>query len=272
MNLARIPLILDADDIPPLLHADGVVIVDLSNESIYESGHLPGAVHIEATELSAARPPVMGLLPPAAVISALLSNAGIRPDTHVIAYDGENGLKACRFLWTLDVIGHRGFSLLNGGLNAWLDAGHELEDDLPNVTPTQYPVTYQPDHIADKQYILDHLEDDDVLILDARSALEYVGVDKRAQRAGHIPGARNVDWMQTVVGGGDYSFKGVDEVRALYAHEGVTSDKEVIIHCHSHMRSAHSYILLKALGFKRLRGYPGSWSDWGNDPSTPVQH
>jgi thiosulfate/3-mercaptopyruvate sulfurtransferase len=272
MNLPRIPLILDADDVVPLLDTDGVVIVDLSDDVTYESGHLPGAIRIETARLSASRPPVMGLLPPETEIGALLSEAGIRPDVHVIAYDGENNIKACRFLWTLDVIGHRGFSLLNGGLNAWLDAGLELDDKLPNRTPSEYPVSYRPDHIAEKRYILDHLQDPDIVVLDTRTELEYNGVDKRAQRAGHIPGARNLDWSHTVIGGGDFRFRPVDEVRALYAHEGITSDKEVIVHCQTHMRSSHSYILLKALGFERVKGYPGSWSDWGNDPETPIEH
>ena len=272
MNQAKIPLILDADDVANLLGGDGIVIVDLSNEAIYESGHIPGAVHIDAADLFAARPPVMGLLPPEAAISDLLSAAGIRPDHHVIAYDGENTLKACRFLWTLDVIGHRGFSLLNGGLNAWVDAGHPLEDEPAEVTPGDYPVSYDASRIADRDYILAHLENPDVIVLDARTELEYNGVDRRAARGGHIPGARNLDWARTIIGGGDLRFRPVDEVRALYFHENVTSDKEVIVHCQTHMRSCHSFILLKALGFERIRGYPGSWSDWGNDPALPVEH
>lgn len=272
MNTSRIPLILDADDMPPLLDREGIVIVDLSNAAVYESGHIPGAIRIEAADLSVSQPPVTGLLPPEEVISKLLGESGITPDSHVIAYDGEQGLKACRFLWTLDVIGHPGFSLLNGGLNAWIDAGHGLDDGLPNVTPGRYPVRYGSEHVADKRYILEHLDDPDVTILDARSALEYNGIDSRARRAGHIPGACHVDWSQTVVGAGDFSFRPVEELRALYAKAGVTSDNEVIVHCQSHVRSAHSYILLKALGYKRLKGYPGSWSDWGNDPDTPIEH
>jgi thiosulfate/3-mercaptopyruvate sulfurtransferase len=272
MNLDNIPLILDAEDVAKLLGAEGVVVVDLSNEPAYESGHIPGAVRIEAADLSDSRPPVMGLLPPEAEIGRLLSEAGIRPDSHVIACDGENTLKACRFLWTLDVIGHRRFSLLNGGLNAWIDAGYELDDAPPNVTPSEYPVRYGTDHVADKDYILAHLNDPDVIILDARSEIEYNGVDRRAARGGHIPGARHLDWSHTIIGGGDFRFRPVDEVRALLFHEGVYTDKEVIVHCQTHMRSSHTYILLKALGFERIRGYPGSWSEWGNDPQAPIEH
>jgi thiosulfate/3-mercaptopyruvate sulfurtransferase len=109
------------------------------------------------------------------------------------------------------------------------------------------------------------------VILDVRTAAEFSGADKRAQRAGHIPGAVNVDWSQALVGGGDLRLRPADQLHTLYAAAGVTPDKEVILHCQSHQRSAHSYVVLKSLGYPRLRGYPGSWSEWGNTTDTPVE-
>jgi thiosulfate/3-mercaptopyruvate sulfurtransferase len=61
-----------------------------------------------------------------------------------------------------------------------------------------------------------------------------------------------------------------DELAAKFAALGVTADKEVVTYCHTHHRSSHTYIVLKSLGFERIKGYPGSWSEWGNDPSTPI--
>lgn len=52
---------------------------------------------------------------------------------------------------------------------------------------------------------------------------------------------------------------------------GVTRDKEIIVYCHSHHRSAHTFMVLKHLGYTRLRGYAGAWSDWGNRPDTPIE-
>jgi thiosulfate/3-mercaptopyruvate sulfurtransferase len=213
----------------------------------------------------------MGLLPAAETFSRLLSSAGITPRSHVIAYDGENGLKASRFLWTLDVIGHERFSLLDGGMQAWLNAQQAVESGTTVAEPTDYPVSYRPDHQADMNYIQRHIGDPAVAILDVRTPAEFTGSDKRAQRAGHIPGAVNVDWSQALAGGGDLRLRPADQLHALYTKAGITPDKEIILHCQTHQRSAHSYIVLKSLGYTRLKGYPGSWSEWGNNPATPIE-
>lgn len=266
-----VPVILQAAELQRLLgHAD-VVVVDLSGEATYERQHIPGAINIDATLLGSSRPPVMGLLPAEDVFSRLLSDAGISPASHVVAYDSENGLKASRFLWTLDVIGHERFSLLDGGLAAWLDAGFAVDNKTPEITVTDYPAHYGNDRTTDKTYIKQHLDDEGTVVLDARTPAEYRGMDRRALRAGHIPGAVNVDWSLALRGGGDLRLRPADELRALYAEAGVTPDREIIVHCHTHQRSSHTYLVLKALGYPRVKGYPGSWSDWGNDPDMPIE-
>jgi thiosulfate/3-mercaptopyruvate sulfurtransferase len=266
------PLILQPADLARQLDAADIVIVDLSSAAAYARHHIPGAVNVDAALVTASRPPVLGLLPAAESFGRVLAAAGASPQSHVVAYDGENGLKASRFLWTLDVIGHARFSLLDGGMQAWLNAQLPVEDGAePAEQAGEYPVRYRPEHQADLNYIRTHLGDPSVVILDARTAAEYAGTDKRAQRAGHIPGAVNVEWSQALAGGGDVRLRPADELRALYAGAGVTPDKEVILHCQTHQRSAHSYIVLKSLGYTRLRGYPGSWSEWGNTPDTPIE-
>jgi thiosulfate/3-mercaptopyruvate sulfurtransferase len=266
-----VPVILQAEALQRLLGQPDVIVVDLSGEAAYERQHIPGAVNVDATLLGSSRPPVMGLLPAEDVLSRLLSGAGITPSSHVVAYDSENGLKASRFLWTLDVIGHERFSLLDGGLAAWLDAGFAVDDEIPRPADSDYPVRYGDSRTTDKDYIRSHLDDAGVVVLDARTPAEYRGMDRRALRAGHIPGAVNVDWSLALCGGGDLRLRPADELRALYAGAGVTPDREVIVHCHTHQRSSHTYLVLKSLGYPRVKGYPGSWSDWGNDPDMPIE-
>lgn len=269
---STIPLLLQPAELAQHLDNPDIVIVDLSNAAAYGRQHIPGAVNVDAALVTASRPPVLGLLPAAETFGRLLGAAGITPQSHVVAYDGENGLKASRFLWTLDVAGHARFSLLDGGLQAWLNAQLPLESGTgPAAGTGVYPVSYRPEHQADRAYIQSHLGDPGVAILDTRTAAEFSGADKRAQRAGHIPGAVNVDWSQALVGGGDNRLRPADQLRALYAGAGITPDREIVLHCHTHQRSAHSYIVLKSLGYPRLRGYPGSWSEWGNSPDTPIE-
>ena len=200
-----LPLLLQPAELAQQLDTADLVIVDLSSAAGYIRQHIPGAVNVDAAQVTASRPPVMGLLPDAAAFGRLLGSAGITPQSHVVAYDGENGLKAARFLWTLDVIGHARFSLLDGGLQAWLNAQLPVESGVVTAAAAApYPAGYRPEHQADKTYIQNHIGDTAVAVLDVRTPAEYAGTDKRAQRAGHIPGAVNVDWSQALVGGEPY--------------------------------------------------------------------
>ena len=271
MTQDTLPLLIEPDKLAVQINRQDVLIVDLSDAPLYHQQHVPGAVHLEYARLLASRPPVMGLLPAEAALAEALSALGLTPDTHVIAYDNETNNRACRFLWTLDVIGHRHFSLLNGGLNAWLGENHPVDNLIPTRPSTDLPVHYEDEHRADKAYILDHLDDPEVLILDTRSAAEYAGTDRRAQRAGHIPHAINIEWTQAIDRQNNMKFKSAEQLQALYRDAGITADKEVIVHCQTHQRSSHSYIVLKSLGYSRLKGYPGSWSEWGNAPDTPIE-
>lgn len=265
------PVFIQAEELAALLGSPRLVIIDLSAEAAYESEHIPGAVNVDAARLAVSRPPVMGLLPPEQDIAALLSETGISPDSYVVAYDAESGLKAARFLWTLDVIGHPRFSMLDGGLRAWIQAGQDTTPEIPEVTPSRYPVHYRDEQRADKAWIARQLGNPDVVVLDTRTPGEYRGTDRRAARAGHIPGAVNVDWSLALRGGGDQRLRPADELRELYAAAGAAPEREIVVHCHTHQRSSHTYLVLKSLGYRHVRGYPGSWSDWGNDPDTPVE-
>jgi thiosulfate/3-mercaptopyruvate sulfurtransferase len=93
----------------------------------------------------------------------------------------------------------------------------------------------------------------------------------RAARGGHIPGAVNLNWTLAMDEQRQLRCKADATLRALLETIGVTPDKEVILYCQTHHRSAHTYLVLKHLGYPRVRGYAGAWSEWGNDPTLPVE-
>jgi thiosulfate/3-mercaptopyruvate sulfurtransferase len=111
----------------------------------------------------------------------------------------------------------------------------------------------------------------DFVPLDTRSPGEYAGIDIRAARGGHIPGAVNMNWTEAMDPGRQLRFKPDHTLRRMLESKGVTPDKEVVVYCQTHHRSAHTYIVLKHLGYPRLRGYPGAWSEWGNSAELPIE-
>ena len=264
------PLVIEADQLEPELESPEILLVDLCKHETYAQAHIPGAVHLEYPQIIAMRQPTLGLLPDADTLSQLFSRIGLTPDRHVIAYDDEGGGRAARLIWTLDCMGHTKASILNGGLHAWLKEGHPIVTTEKKPTPSEYTVSLNDTPVADKQFILNHLEDDNVVLLDSRSPEEYRGEKKFAARAGRIPGSVNMDWFLVMDQPNNMRLKPEAELRQLLAERGITPDKTVVTYCQTHHRSALTYFVLKLLGYENIKGYPGSWSDWGNDDSTPI--
>ncbi len=268
----NLPLIIEAEQLMPQLDNRNLLLVDLSSPETYVQYHIPGAVYLEYAWIVRIEHPRLGLLPDPAQLTNVLSALGLRPDTHVVTYDDEGGGRACRFLWTLEAAGHKNFSLLNGGLKAWANEGHEISSKIIYPTPCDYTVNMDFTGVATRQYILDNLSNEQVVIFDTRSPAEFSGKKVYAQRGGHIPGAVNMEWTEAMDKNRDLRLKPENELRQLLESRGVTPDRQIIVHCHSHHRSAHTYIMLKTLGYPDIKGYPGSWSDWGNEPNTPIEH
>ena len=248
------------------------MVVDLSQASTYSQLHIDGAVHLDYGQIVTMRRPVGGLLPDEAQLTGALSAIGLTPDTHVIAYDDEGGGKACRFLWSLDVIGHTRYSLLNGGLHAWLNEKYPLTNMPATITPSNYQVQIPTTSSAraDRHYILEHLEDTRVALLDSRSPAEFSGEKRFAERGGHIPGAVNMEWTEFMDQERNLRLKPDDELLSMLHRLGIRRDQTVVAYCQTHHRSAHTWFMLKHLGY-HARGYEGSWSDWGNQPDTPIE-
>lgn len=273
--MTDLPVILAPELLQEQLQAqpntDKIVIIDLSQPATYLQQHIPGAFFLDYSWITKAQNPVMGLLPDIEQLNRVLSAFGITSDTHIVAYDDEGGGRASRLLWTLDTLGHQHYSLLNGGLQTWIHKQFPVSPEIIWPTPANYSGTLNNAPIADKQFILESLDDATSMVLDCRSPMEYSGAKVFAARGGHIPGAVNMNWIDLIDTENHFQLKSVNEIEQILLSKGVTKDKTIITHCQTHHRSSHSYIVLKSLGYEKIKGYPGSWSDWGNDPSTPIE-
>ncbi|MBM7061218.1 thiosulfate sulfurtransferase [Pseudomonas sp. UL073] len=266
---SSLPLVIEPADLASRLDARELILVDLTSAARYAEGHLPGARFVDPKRTQLGLPPAPGLLPEEAQLQALFGELGHNPEAVYVVYDDEGGGWAGRFIWLLDVIGHTQYHYLDGGLHAWLADGRALSQDVPASVGGPLPLTLHAEPTATREYLQSRLGAADLAIWDARNPAEYNGSKVLAAKAGHVPGAVNFEWTA-----------GMDPTRALrIRHDiaeiisalGITPDKEVITHCQTHHRSGFTYLVAKALGYPRVKGYAGSWSEWGNHPDTPVE-
>jgi thiosulfate/3-mercaptopyruvate sulfurtransferase len=136
------------------------------------------------------------------------------------------------------------------------------------VEPTFPKLQISNEPQVDVQELLDILGNDNVTIWDARSPEEYRGEKILAARGGHIPGAINCEWTSLMDPDKHYRIR--EDAEDRLGMLGIRRGQDIITHCQTHHRSAFTYMVGKILGFD-IRAYPGSWSEWGNLPGTPVE-
>lgn len=272
---SNLPLVISANDFAQKLTDSelhhNVCIVDLSNESNYLAGHIPGAIHLTYQTLVLGQPPAPGKLPSLERLTEVFQYLGLTPETHFIVCDDEGGGWAGRFIWTLDIIGHKQYSYIDGGMIAWKAQKLALESGKSAHTPIQNNITIsQIDRgpIVDMDEIMQGIENPVFMIWDARSPQEYDGTKVVAAKGGHIPGAINAEWTDLMDQQNDYKIR--SDAKSYLQKRGIDGSLPIITHCQTHHRSGFTYLVGKVLSYD-IRAYDGSWSEWGNHPDTPVE-
>ena len=268
-DFSGLPLVIEPGDLRARLDARELILVDLTSSARYAQGHIPGARFVDPKRTQLGQPPAPGLMPPQAALEALFGELGHNPDAVYVVYDDEGGGWAGRFIWLLDVIGHRRYHYLDGGLLAWQAEGLPLSGEVPAAVGGPVGLTLHEGPTATREYLQSRLGAADLAIWDARGPLEYSGEKVLAAKGGHIPGAINFEWTAGMDLNDHLRIR--QDIAEVLKNLGITPDKEVITHCQTHRRSGFTYLVAKALGYPRVKAYAGSWSEWGNHPDTPVE-
>jgi len=272
--------LVETDWLAQHLNDPGLRIVE-SNEDVllYETGHIPGAVHIDwRRDLQDAL--VRDYITPQAFAELCIQN-GITPETTVVFYGDKSNWWACYALWAFRLFGHEKVKILNGGRDKWVAEKRSLTREKTKVTPALYPVPTKRRDSEIRAFYDDTLifSQKKLPLIDVRSPGEFKGEvthmpeypQEGVLRGGHIPGAKSVPWKTAVRDDG--TFKSAEELAKIYL-EGcsLSSEKEVVAYCRIGERSSHTwFVLTYLLGLKNVRNYDGSWTEWGNRVRAPIE-
>ncbi len=188
-------------------------------------------------------------------IDQLLSKSGIDKDDVIIIYDINNSPYVTRLFWTLKVYGHEYVKILNGGLNAWGNAGFSTIPHPIVLDKTIYQsLDKNVNMIATIEHIKEAMRNENEIILDVRSNEEYNG--------GHIPGSINIPYRLALNPNG--LFKTYQQLQTIYHPKGITPDKVTIyVYCTSGFRSSFTYFVLhELLGYNNVKVYDGSLDEY----------
>lgn len=248
-----------------------VIVLQIGRDrSDYDAGHIPGARFVPFSALVVERDGVPNELPPVEDLKRVLEDAGVGDDRHIVLYGDMGGLAAARAFFTLDYLGHPRTSLLDGGLEVWKAEGRPLSTDAPEVRAGSFTPRVRQDLVVTTEWVRDHLEDPNVVLVDARPPAQYRGDEAGAvERPGHIPGAVNLFWQDALVSSDRPVLKSQEALRAMYQSAGIEPGDLVVAYCRTGVMASLTFFVSRYLGYE-TRLYDASFVDWSRRPDLPV--
>lgn len=276
-DYAKPEVLVDVDWLEGHIGDDSIRLIEVDEDSAaYEKGHIEGAVgwnwttdlHTKVGRDYLSQDDLAGLL----------SVAGVRADTTVVLYGGNNNWFAAYAYWILKLRGFDNVKLLDGGRKKWELESRPLTQEVPTYDATGLTIegSDRPEIRALREEVIAKIGQ--VGLVDVRSPEEFRGEklapdhlpQEQSQVPGHVPGAANIPWVKAA--NEDGTFKSADELKELYEAEGITADREVIAYCRIGERSSHTWFALQELlGYTNVKNYDGSWTEYGSLVGVPVE-
>lgn len=254
-----------------------ILEVDYDVENAYMEGHIPNAYKVwwrKDINDGATRDIINKQQ-----FEQLMSRLGVEKSDELILYGDFNNWFAAFAFWVFKYFGHDKIRIINGGRKKWESENRPYTQDEPRENPSEYKASAPDEGV--RAYLDDvkrALRKQEKGLVDVRSSKEFKGEItappeypmEHAQRGGHIPGARNIPWVQALNENG--TFKSAEELEKLYQNQEITPDKHIITYCRIGERSSHTWFVLKyLLGYPSVKNYDGSWTEWGNMIGNPIE-
>lgn len=240
---------------------------DLGNpdrgEQLYYENHIPGAYYFHLEKQLSSPVSIHGgrhPLPNIEQFKKNLEKVGINRSKIVVAYDNGEGQFASRLWWLLSYVGHEKVFVLNEGFDGWVKANYPVSKEIPKDDFTTYEIELREEMLATYEEVKEVALGFNKVpaLIDSRDKARYLGeIEPIDKIAGHIPRAIHKFWADGLENG---VFKSKEEQKKRFAD--LDPDRPVIVYCGSGVTATPNYIALKQAGFKNVKLYAGSYSDW----------
>ena len=241
------------------LNDPNVVVLHIADSyADYKRGHIPGARYLAMKKISNNAGELNVELPPVEELQKTFSELGIGDKTQVVLYATNWFPDGARGYYTLDYLGHGDkTALLDGGIEQWLAEDRPVSAEVPKVSVA----IFTPHVHENVRALLDEVKS----VVDSKPSEETEQiVDSRPNRrytSGHLAGASNVYWQDTLVSEENPVFQSPEKLRALYASRGIVPGRKIITYCEVGLQASHGYFLAKYLGYQAAM-YDGSFQEW----------
>jgi thiosulfate/3-mercaptopyruvate sulfurtransferase len=251
------------------LNDPNLVLLHVGDKAEYDAKHIPGAIFIGQRDISISDHTGKGLMlemPPAEELKADFEKFGISDNSRIVVYYGKDWISpSTRIIFTLDYagLGDRA-SLLDGGMPAWIEAGNDVTNVVPEAKKGSLSALKIKPIIVDAEYVKAHLNSPGTAIVDGRDAIFYDGTDAGEdhagkQRAGHVAGAHSFPFTQ--LADDKNRVRSADELAALFTKAGVKPNDTIVGYCHIGQQATAMLFAARSLGHPVML-YDGSFQDW----------
>lgn len=254
---------------------EAFALIDVREHAQWQAHTLPGAHHLNVYDYFIPESTIAGIEGMANAFHRAWQQLVISDNVTPVFFEQQIGMRSPRGAWFAQFGGIARPLILDGGLDAWAQAGGTL---LPGIGRSAVISAENPDtavasvHLKSLSATRDEVlaaPANGVQILDARRPTEFSGEFAHAccHRAGRIPGAALLFWEDVVQDG---AFLSAQDIRQRALKAGLQPDRPVIIYCHRGARAATVYCALQRAGYRQLAVYVGSWHEWAEHPELPL--
>jgi len=247
------------------LHDPDLVVLCISSSADFcAKGHISGAREIRLSEIAITRDGIPNELPPAEKLRQIFSAAGMSNSSRVVLYGERYNLLAARAYFTLDYLGIADrAALLDGGMDKWTTEHRSVSTEAPQVKAAALTISPRTGVLVDTPTLRNLTQTKNVALIDARPTKEFTGeqLSEDGTKAGHIPGAKGLYWMDMLVSRENPVLKPEAELRRMYAEANAQQDQPLITYCRTGMQSSFDYFVAKYLGYEPSM-YDASFYEW----------